>query len=66
MTNETGLATQVDPEITDSPRLLRGVPTAIAIAVVRLGIVDVVDTLAPERAARLARPHQGGAARCPR
>lgn len=34
-------------------RLLRGVPTAIAVAVVLLGIVDVLDALAPERAARL-------------
>jgi lysyl-tRNA synthetase class 2 len=46
-------ALQVEPEIADSPRLLRGVPTAIAIATVVLGVVDVIDSLAPERAARL-------------
>jgi lysyl-tRNA synthetase class 2 len=34
-------------------RLLRGVPTAIALAAVILGVADVVNALAPERASRL-------------
>jgi lysyl-tRNA synthetase class 2 len=37
----------------ESRRLLRGVPTGIAISAVALGVVDVVDSLAPERAERL-------------
>jgi lysyl-tRNA synthetase class 2 len=53
VTTDIDPAAQVDQEIAASPRLLRGVPTAIAIAVVVLGVVDVVDSLAPERAARL-------------
>jgi lysyl-tRNA synthetase, class II len=42
-----------ESDIAPPPRLLRGVPTAIAIAVVVLGVVDVIDSLAPERSARL-------------
>jgi lysyl-tRNA synthetase class 2 len=34
-------------------RLLRGVPTAIAVATVTLGFVDIITALAPERAGRL-------------
>jgi lysyl-tRNA synthetase class 2 len=53
VTTDIEPALQVEPEIVDSPRLLRGVPTAIAIVTVLLGVVDIVDSLAPERAARL-------------
>ena len=41
------------PPLAERVRLLRGVPTAIAVATVALGIVDIVSALAPERAARL-------------
>ena len=53
LTAETLRFTPAEPVPADSPRLLRGVPTAIAIAAVMLGVVDVLDALAPERAARL-------------
>jgi lysyl-tRNA synthetase, class II len=48
---DSALSTEVAQE--PPPRLLRGVPTGIAIAVVTLGVIDVLDSLAPERAARL-------------
>jgi lysyl-tRNA synthetase, class II len=46
------------PDTTRAPlservRLLRGVPTAIAVATVLLGVVDIVSALAPERSGRL-------------
>jgi lysyl-tRNA synthetase class 2 len=41
------------PPLSERVRLLRGVPTGIAVATVALGIVDIVSALAPERAARL-------------
>jgi lysyl-tRNA synthetase, class II len=53
VTADTDRAAQAESDAADSPRLLRGVPTAIAIAAVVLGAVDVIDSLAPERAARL-------------
>lgn len=46
-------AIEAEPVIADSRRLVRGVPTAIAAATVVLGAIDVLDALAPERAARL-------------
>jgi lysyl-tRNA synthetase class 2 len=46
-------AIQAEPVIADPRRRLRGVPTAIAAATVVLGVIDVLDALAPERAARL-------------
>jgi lysyl-tRNA synthetase class 2 len=46
-------ATATEPVNADSRRPLRGVPTAIAAATVVLGVVDVLDALAPERTARL-------------
>ena len=42
-----------EPGKADNRRLLRGVPTAIALATVALGVIDVLDALAPERSARL-------------
>jgi lysyl-tRNA synthetase class 2 len=39
--------------LSERVRLLRGVPTAIALATVLLGVVDIVTALAPERAGRL-------------
>lgn len=53
MTVDTERPAQAEPVVAPSPRLLRGVPTAIAIAAVGLGTIDVIDSLAPERAARL-------------
>ena len=51
-------------------RLLRGVPTALALAVMGLGVVNVISGLTPERAGRFPlaagesghreRPHQRG------
>jgi len=46
----------VTPPGTDSPptpRLLTGVPTAIALLTMALGIVDIVSALTPERVSRL-------------
>ncbi len=42
-----------EPGKADNRRLLRGVPTAIALATVALGVIDVLDALSPERSARL-------------
>jgi lysyl-tRNA synthetase, class II len=53
VTADTERAAHARHAAADSPRLLRGVPTAIALATVMLGVVDVLDALAPERAARL-------------
>jgi lysyl-tRNA synthetase, class II len=53
VTVDTDRAAPPDTASADQPRLLRGVPTAIAISAVTLGLIDVVDSLAPERAARL-------------
>jgi lysyl-tRNA synthetase, class II len=39
--------------LSERVRLLRGVPTTIAVATVLLGVVDIVSALAPERAGRL-------------
>jgi lysyl-tRNA synthetase class 2 len=41
------------PPLSERVRLLRGVPTAIALATVLLGFVDIISALAPERAGRL-------------
>jgi lysyl-tRNA synthetase class 2 len=41
------------PLLSERVRLLRGVPTTIAVATVLLGVVDIVSALAPERAGRL-------------
>ncbi|MBV9293452.1 MAG: DUF2156 domain-containing protein [Frankiales bacterium] len=38
----------------DESRLLRGVPTALAVLTVALGVVDIFSALTPERAGRLA------------
>jgi lysyl-tRNA synthetase, class II len=43
---------QASASMTDR-RLLRGVPTALAIATVGLGLLDIVSAITPERAARL-------------
>jgi lysyl-tRNA synthetase class 2 len=61
MTSTRTVRTSDAPETSDGARLplservrlLRGVPTAIAVATVALGIVDIVTALAPERAGRL-------------
>jgi lysyl-tRNA synthetase class 2 len=53
VTADADRAAQADADVAASPRLLRGVPTAIAAVTVILGVVDVLDSLAPERAARL-------------
>jgi lysyl-tRNA synthetase, class II len=53
VTVDTDPSGVVAPPGATAPRVLRGVPTAIALAVVLLGAVDIVDSLAPERAARL-------------
>jgi lysyl-tRNA synthetase class 2 len=46
-------AVQAEPVNADSRRRLRGAPTAIAVATVVLGVIDVLDALAPERSGRL-------------
>jgi lysyl-tRNA synthetase, class II len=48
-----GLAGPAQAPAPAPPRLLRGVPTAIALAAVALGVVDVVDSLEPERTTRI-------------
>jgi lysyl-tRNA synthetase class 2 len=55
---EDAVAPTDPPDTTRAPlservRLLRGVPTTIAVATVLLGVVDIVSALAPERAGRL-------------
>jgi lysyl-tRNA synthetase class 2 len=61
MTSTRNVGPGAAPETSDSARLplservrlLHGVPTAIALATVTLGLVDIVTALAPERAGRL-------------
>jgi lysyl-tRNA synthetase class 2 len=45
--------TSAPPQTGGASRLLRGVPTALALAVMGLGVLDVVSGLTPERAGRL-------------
>ena len=45
--------TRPDPDVPATPRLLTGVPTAIALLTIAIGVVDIVSALTPERVSRL-------------